>query len=103
MADARGLWKRGVEMNEKNFTEAKKRARKFFLDLEKHLNRHLPSPTRIRERVAELKASADTGEGWKNNPESAFLNEYIYRRVHEFVADWDRMNDEMAREALLCE
>lgn len=94
-------------LTEQDYSAYRRVAHRFFQDLEEHLNQRIPVPRKLREKVAEVvrraEASADRREAWKKRPESAFLNEYIFRRVHEFVASWDRMSDKTAREALLVE
>ena len=94
-------------MTEKDFRDFRRGAREFLEGLESHLNRALRDYSGVRENLAEAvrraKASTDKHEKRNAFPEGAFLNEFVLRPVHEFVAGWPGMSVKTARRALLSE
>lgn len=85
-------------MTEKEFTEFRGSAREFFQGLEEHLSQHLPSPTDLEQVMAR---AAERREPWNKSHESAFLNSYVFRGVHEFISR--NMSAKDALRAFLCE
>ncbi len=92
-------------MNSAATLPSREDAKKFFEDLQAHLNREIPSKNRVRERVQEAvaKAKASQSERSKAFSEGAFLNEFVIRATHRFLKEEHNLSSEEACRALLSE
>jgi len=92
-------------MTEKELNEFRGGAWSSLQDLEKRLNQCLPSPTKAREHltevVSEAQASKDKYVRRNALPEGAFLNTYIFPRVHEFLLGPGMSSDSAKRAPFL--
>jgi hypothetical protein len=83
----------------------KNQAHQFLRSLERHLIKNLPSPEIVASEVASIVAKSKAGNTARHMayPEGAFLNHYIARPIHTFLASLPDMDNEKARHAFLSE
>lgn len=67
----------------------KDEAKRFLETLENHLNRNIPEPSLMRERIEEVVSKAKTAVGEKSEAfrEGAFLSHYIGPQIHSYLTD----------------
>jgi hypothetical protein len=77
----------------------------FLRALEDHLNNSLPEPSVVSRKISDLvrESQASRSDRHLAHPESAFLNYFIVKVIHEFLSVQQRLGDEDARKALLSE
>ncbi len=77
----------------------------FFRALEQHLNAAMPGPGEMAKAIDEIVTVSKGGESERHKAfaEGAFLNHFVLPALYQFVAEYDGMDPEKARESLLSE
>ena len=84
---------------------SKQQAYQFLESVRMQLNRELPAPAEMRQRVKKIvnDANSDPSKRHLNNPEHAFLNELATPILFQLLCEYPEMTQEKAKKAFLSE